>query len=114
LDVIESLLPRGGIDLHADWIKISKAGHKWLSVINGFTQDHLTLEADRGITSDDIVDALAELFAMRACRSASAGTAIRSSLPARFVPGSVASASRRSTSSPAAPELRRSLSRPLP
>jgi hypothetical protein len=27
LDVIESLLPRRGIDLHTDWIRISKAGH---------------------------------------------------------------------------------------
>jgi site-specific DNA recombinase len=27
LDVIESLLPHRGIDLHADWIRISKAGH---------------------------------------------------------------------------------------
>jgi hypothetical protein len=26
LDVIESLLPRGGVDLHTDWIRISKAG----------------------------------------------------------------------------------------
>ncbi len=27
LDVIESLLPRRGIDFHADWIRISKSGH---------------------------------------------------------------------------------------
>jgi hypothetical protein len=27
LDVIESLLPVGGIDLQTDWIRISKAGH---------------------------------------------------------------------------------------
>lgn len=38
---------------------------KWLSVIDEFTRECLTLKADRGITSDDVVDALAELFAMR-------------------------------------------------
>ena len=38
---------------------------KWLSVIDEFTRECLTLKADRGITSNDVVDALAELFAMR-------------------------------------------------
>jgi putative transposase len=38
---------------------------KWLSVIDEFTRECLTLKADRGITSDDIVDANAELFAIR-------------------------------------------------
>ena len=38
---------------------------KWLSVIDEFTRECLTLKADRGITSDDVVDALAELFAIR-------------------------------------------------
>ena len=38
---------------------------KWLSVIDEFTRECLVLKADRGITSDDVVDALAELFAMR-------------------------------------------------
>ena len=27
-DVIESLLPRGGIDLHTDWIRNSQAGQR--------------------------------------------------------------------------------------
>jgi hypothetical protein len=30
LDVIESLLPHRGIDLHTDWIRISKAG-QWVA-----------------------------------------------------------------------------------
>jgi transposase InsO family protein len=38
---------------------------KWLSAIDEFTRECLTLKADRGITSNDVVDALAELFAMR-------------------------------------------------
>ena len=38
---------------------------KWLSVIDEFTRECLTLKADRGITSDDVADALAELIAMR-------------------------------------------------
>jgi transposase InsO family protein len=38
---------------------------KWLAVIDEFTRKSLTLKADRGITSDDVVDALVELLAMR-------------------------------------------------
>jgi transposase InsO family protein len=38
---------------------------KWLSMIDEFTRECLVLKADRGITSDDVVDALAELFAIR-------------------------------------------------
>ena len=76
---------------------------KWLSVIDEFTRECLTLKADRGITSNDVVDALAELFAMRGCRITSVATTDRSSLPTSFVLGSATSASRRSPSSPAAP-----------
>jgi putative transposase len=38
---------------------------KWLSMIDEFTRECLVLEADRGITSVDVIDSLAELFAMR-------------------------------------------------
>ena len=38
---------------------------KWLSVIDEFTRECLVLKADRGITSADVIDSLAELFAMR-------------------------------------------------
>ncbi len=38
---------------------------KWLSVIDEFTQECLVLKADRGIMSVDVIDSLAELFAMR-------------------------------------------------
>ena len=76
---------------------------RWLSVIDEFTRECLTLKANRGITSDDVVDSLAEMFAMRGRRITSAPTTDRSSLPTSFEPGSVASASRRSTSSPPFP-----------
>jgi len=38
---------------------------KWLSKIDKFTREYLVLRADRGITSADVIDSLAELFAMR-------------------------------------------------
>ena len=38
---------------------------KWLSIIDEFTRECLTLTVDRGITSEDVIDALAELFATR-------------------------------------------------
>jgi putative transposase len=38
---------------------------KWLSVFDEFTRERLTLKVDRGITSGDAIDTLAELFAMR-------------------------------------------------
>jgi len=38
---------------------------KWLSVIDEYTRECLALEVDRGITSSDVIDTLAELFAMR-------------------------------------------------
>ena len=38
---------------------------KWLSVIDEFTRECLTLKVARGITSEGVIDALAELFAMR-------------------------------------------------
>jgi len=38
---------------------------KWLSMIDEFTRECLVLKADRWITSADVIDSLAELFAMR-------------------------------------------------
>ncbi len=38
---------------------------KWLSMIDEFTRECSVLKADRGITSADVIDSLAELFAMR-------------------------------------------------
>ena len=38
---------------------------KWLSIVDEFTRECLTLKVDRGITSEDVIDTLAELFAMR-------------------------------------------------
>jgi hypothetical protein len=63
----------------------------------------LTLKVDRGITSGDGIDTLAELFAIRGVPSTSAATTGPSSSPTSFEPGSIASVSRRSTSSPVAP-----------
>ena len=38
---------------------------KWLSIKDEYTRECLGLKVDRGITSEDAIDALAELFAMR-------------------------------------------------
>ena len=38
---------------------------KWLSVVDEYTRECLALKVDRGITSRDVIDTLAELFAMR-------------------------------------------------
>lgn len=38
---------------------------KWLSIVDEFTRECLALKVDRGITSEDVIDTLAELFAMR-------------------------------------------------
>jgi putative transposase len=38
---------------------------KWLSVIDEYARGCLTLKVDRGITSSDVIDTLAELVAMR-------------------------------------------------
>ena len=38
---------------------------KWLSIVDEFTRECLTLRADRSITSEDVIDTLAELFALR-------------------------------------------------
>lgn len=38
---------------------------KWLSVVDEYTRECLALKVDRSITSEDVIDTLAELFAMR-------------------------------------------------
>lgn len=38
---------------------------KWLSIIDEYTRECLALKVDRNITSEDAIDTLAELFAMR-------------------------------------------------
>ncbi len=38
---------------------------KWLSIVDEYTRECLTLKVDRSITSEDVLDTLAELFAMR-------------------------------------------------
>jgi transposase InsO family protein len=38
---------------------------KWLSIVDEYTRECLALKVDRSITSDDVIDTLAELFAMR-------------------------------------------------
>jgi len=38
---------------------------KWLSVVDEYTRECLALKVDRGITSEDVIDTLSELFAMR-------------------------------------------------
>jgi putative transposase len=38
---------------------------KWLSIVDEHTRECLTLKVDRGITAEDVIDTLAELFAMR-------------------------------------------------
>ena len=38
---------------------------KWLSVVDEYTRECLVLKVDRSITSEDVIDVLAELFAIR-------------------------------------------------
>jgi transposase InsO family protein len=38
---------------------------KWLSIVDEYTRECLTLKVDRSITSEDVIDTLSELFAMR-------------------------------------------------
>jgi len=38
---------------------------KWLSIVDEYTRECLCLKVDRSITSEDVIDTLAELFAMR-------------------------------------------------
>ena len=38
---------------------------KWLSIVDEYTRECLALKVDRSITSEDVIDTLAELFSMR-------------------------------------------------
>ena len=38
---------------------------KWLGLVDEYTRECLALKVDRNITSEDLIDTLAELFAMR-------------------------------------------------
>jgi putative transposase len=44
---------------------ISGGTLKWLSIVDEYTRECLALKVDRSITSEDVIDTLAELFAMR-------------------------------------------------
>ena len=44
---------------------VSGSPLKWLSIVDEHTRECLALKVDRSITSEDVIDTLAELFAMR-------------------------------------------------
>jgi transposase InsO family protein len=44
---------------------VSGSQLKWLSIVDQYTREYLDLSVDRGITSEDVIDTLPELFAMR-------------------------------------------------
>lgn len=44
---------------------VAGAPLKWLSIVDEYTRECLALKCDRSITSEDVIDTLAELFAMR-------------------------------------------------
>jgi transposase InsO family protein len=44
---------------------ISGSPLKWLSIVDEYTRECLALKVDRSITSEDVIDTLAELFAIR-------------------------------------------------
>lgn len=44
---------------------VNGAPLKWLSIVDEYTRESLALKSARSITSEDVIDTLAELFAMR-------------------------------------------------
>jgi transposase InsO family protein len=44
---------------------VSGSQLKWLSIVDEYNRKYLDLTVDRGITSEDVIDTLPELFAMR-------------------------------------------------
>ena len=44
---------------------VSGSPLKWLSIVDEHTRECLALKVDRSITSEDVIDTLAELFAIR-------------------------------------------------
>jgi putative transposase len=57
---------------------------KWLSLVDEYSRECLALKVDRSITSEDVIDSLAELFAMRGVPGA-----IRSDNGPEFVAGAI-------------------------
>jgi len=57
---------------------------KWLSIVDEYTRECLALKVARGITSEDVIDTLAELFAMRGVP-----TAVRSDNGPEFIARSI-------------------------
>ena len=57
---------------------------KWLSIVDEFTRESLCLRVDRSIRSEDVIDTLAELFAMRGVPNH-----IRSDNGPEFIAGSI-------------------------
>lgn len=57
---------------------------KWLSIVDEFTRECLTLKADRSITSEDVIDTRAELFALRGVPKS-----IRSDNGPEFIAGNI-------------------------
>jgi transposase InsO family protein len=58
---------------------------KWLSVVDEFTRECVALEVERGMTSDDVVDVLTELFTIRGVP-----VHIRSDNGGEFIAGAIA------------------------
>jgi len=44
---------------------VSGSPLKWLSIVDEYTRECVALKIDRSITSEDVIDTLAELFALR-------------------------------------------------
>lgn len=57
---------------------------KWLSIVDEYTRECLALKVSRSITSEDVIDTLAELFAMRGVRKH-----IRSDNGPEFIAGAI-------------------------
>jgi hypothetical protein len=53
----------------------------WLSIVDEYTRERLALKVNRGITSEDVIDTLSELFAMRGVPSTFVAITVLSSLP---------------------------------
>ncbi|MCE9603350.1 MAG: hypothetical protein K8U03_00435 [Planctomycetia bacterium] len=61
---------------------------KWLLILVEHTRECLALKVDRGITSEDVIDALQNCSRRGACRNESVATTARSSSPTRSEAGS--------------------------
>ena len=54
-----------GVGILCLTVRRAEATLKWLSIVDEHTRECLALKAARSITSEDVIDTLAELFAMR-------------------------------------------------